>query len=85
VISKDRRDDVLGSAGVGPLLFSVVTSAIAGSETALFGTLLVAWLLFPVLVGTRSVVEAGCAFMLISAGVLVVVGLAQNGPGPLIR
>jgi hypothetical protein len=32
-------------------------------------------------VGIRSTLDAGCAFMLISIGVLVVVGLAQNGPG----
>jgi hypothetical protein len=66
------------------LLFSVVGAAIAGAEVALFVTVLTAWLLFPVLVGIRSTLDAGYAFMLISIGVLVVVGLAQNGPGSLM-
>jgi hypothetical protein len=70
--------------GVGLLMFSVVGAAIAGAEVALFVTVLTAWLLFPVLVGIRSTLDAGCAFMLISIGVLVVVGLAQNGPGSLM-
>jgi hypothetical protein len=65
-------------------MFSVVGAAIAGAEVALFVTVLTAWLLFPVLVGIRSTLDAGCAFMLISIGVLVVVGLAQNGPGSLM-
>jgi hypothetical protein len=65
-------------------MFSVVGASIAGAEVALFVTVLTAWLLFPVLVGIRSTLDAGCAFMLISIGVLVVVGLAQNGPGSLM-
>jgi hypothetical protein len=70
--------------GVVLLLFLVVGAAIAGAEVALFVTVLTAWLLFPVLGGIRSTLDAGCAFMLISIGVLVVVGLAQNGPGSLM-
>ena len=50
----------------------------------LFATMLVAWALFPVLVGLRNVLEAGCTFMLISVGVLEVVGVAQHGPGYLL-
>ncbi|MGH3146953.1 MAG: hypothetical protein ACRDTR_14255 [Rubrobacter sp.] len=73
--------DSLKSGVVVLLLLSVVASAIVGSEMALFVTMLVAWSLFPVLVGLRNTLEAGCAFMLISVGVLVVVGVAQSGPG----
>ena len=69
----------LESAAVGLLLFSVVASSIAGSEVALFSTVLVAWVLFPLLVGFRNALDAGCVFMLISLGVVVVVGVAQNG------
>jgi hypothetical protein len=42
----------------------------------LFCTVLVAWLLFPLLVGLRNTLDAGCTFMLISLGVVVVVGFA---------
>jgi uncharacterized membrane protein len=73
----------LESAVVGLLLFSVVASTIAGSEAAMYGKVLVAWLLFPLLVGLRNTLDAGCAFMLISLGVVVVVEVAQNGPGSL--
>ena len=73
----------LESAVVGLLLFSVVASTIAGAGAVLYGTVLAAWLLFPLLVGCRSTLDAGCAFMLISLGVVVVVDVAQNGPGSL--
>jgi hypothetical protein len=79
-----RLLDALKSGVVGLLLLSVVVSVIAGSGTALFVTMLVAWSLFPVLVGFRNVLEAGCAFMLISVGILAVVGVAQHGPGYLL-
>ncbi len=69
----------LESAAVGLLLFSVVASSIAGSEELLFSTVLAAWVLFPLLVGFRNALDAGCAFLLISLGVVVVVGVAQNG------
>jgi hypothetical protein len=72
------------SAVVGLLLLSVVVSVILGSGMALFVTMAVAWSLFPVLVASRNVLDAGCAFMLISVGILVVVGVAQHGPGYLI-
>ncbi len=74
----------LESAVVGLLLFSVVASSIAGSEAVLFSTVLAAWVLFPLLVGFRNALDAGCAFMLISLGVVVVVGVAQNGLGVLL-
>ncbi len=76
--------DWLKSGVLGLLLLSVVVSVVAGSGTALFATILVGWALFPVLVGFRNTLEAGCAFMLISVGVLVVVGVAQHGPGYLL-
>jgi hypothetical protein len=83
-VPKNRAWDALKSAGVGLLLLSVVASTIAGSETAFFSTVLASWLLFPVLVGVRNTLDAGCVFMLISLGVMMVVGLAQHGPGYLL-
>jgi len=80
----DRLRDALKSAGVGLLLFSVMASAIAGAETAFFLTILAAWLLFPMLVGLRNTLDAGCAFMLISLGAVIVVGIARNGLGHLL-
>ncbi len=79
-----RLLDLLKSGAMGLLLLSVVVSVVAGSGIGLFATMLVAWSLFPVLVGLRNVLEAGCAFMLISVGILVVVGAAQHGPGYLL-
>jgi hypothetical protein len=80
----DRTPEVLKSVGVGLLLFAVVASAIAGAEAPFFFTLVTAWVLFPVLVGLGRTLDAGCVFMLISAGVVVVVELASNGPGFLL-
>ena len=79
-----RFSDALRSAGVGLLLLSVVISAIAGAEAALLLTVLAAWLIFPLLVGLERTLDAGCAFMLISVGVVLVVSAAQNGPGSLL-
>ncbi len=81
---RDRTSEVLKSAGVGLLLFAMVASVISGAEAPFYFTLVTAWLLFPVLVGLRSTLDAGCVFMLISAGVVVVVELASNGPGFLL-
>ena len=83
-LARYRLLDSFKSATVGLLLLSVVVSVILGSGMALFATMLVAWALFPVLVCLRNVLDAGCVFMLISVGVLVVVGLAQHGPAYLL-
>jgi hypothetical protein len=79
-----RLLDSLESGVVGLLLLSVVVSVVGGSGITLFVTMLVAWALLPILVGFRNVLEAGCAFMLISVGILVVVGVAQYGPSYLL-
>ena len=84
VLRAGRLRAALDSAVVGLLLFSVVASAVAGVEATLYATVLAAWLLFPLLVGFRNTLDAGCAFMLISLGVVVVVEAAQNGPGSLV-
>lgn len=83
---KARHEGRLGewirSSVVDLLLFSVLVFSIAGAGTALFCTVILAWALFPLLVGTRDVLDSGCGFMLISLG--IVVGLARYGPGALL-
>jgi len=81
---RGRASEALKSVGVGLLLFAMVASAIAGAEAEFYFTLVATWLLFPVLVGLRNTLDAGCSFMLISAGVVVVVELARYGPGSLL-
>ena len=83
-VARYRLLDLLKSGVMGLLLLSVVVSVVVGSGMGLFATMLLAWSLFPVLVGLKNVLEAGCAFMLISVGILVVVGAAQHGPGYLL-
>lgn len=75
---------VLKSAVVGVLLFSVLASFIVGAKEMLLLTLLVAWLLFPALVGIRDTLDAGCVFKLIALGLVMMVGLARNGPSSLV-
>jgi hypothetical protein len=48
-----------------------------GAEAVFFSTLLVAWLVLPVIVGPRNVLDAGGGFMLVSLGVVVIVSLAS--------
>jgi hypothetical protein len=84
MVQGNRAWDALESAGVGLLLLSIVACAIAGAEGALFVTMLAAWLLFPLLVGFKNTLDAGCAFMLVSLGVVVVVSVARDGLGVLL-
>lgn len=84
MVQGNRARDALESAGVGLMLLSVVVCAIAGAEGALFVTMLAAWLLFPLLVGFKNTLDAGCAFMLVSLGVVVVVSVARDGLGVLL-
>lgn len=84
VRTKGTLRDSLESAGIGLLLLAAVVSALSGSGPALYSTVLAAWALFPLLVGLRNTLDAGCIFMLITVGVVLVVGLAQNGPNFLL-
>jgi len=43
-----------------------------------------AWLVLPAVVGPRKVLDAGCFYMLISLGIVVVVYVARYGPIPLL-
>jgi hypothetical protein len=74
----------LGSVVLASLLLCEVASAIVGAQAVFFSTLVAAWLVLPVIVGLRNVLDAGCFYMLISLGIVVVVDVAQYGPISLL-
>ena len=80
----DYGRPALGSALLVLLLFFEVASAIAGAETVFFATMVLAWLVLPAVVGFKDVLDAGCLYMLVSLGVVVVVDVALHGPGVLL-
>lgn len=84
VWSREWRRVALKSVGIGVLLLSVVLSAMIGAGTVFLSTVLAAWIFFPVLVGSRNALDAGCLFTMIALGVAVVVNIAQNGLGSLL-
>jgi hypothetical protein len=75
----------LESAVLAGLLLAVVASVMAGSQAALLGAVLGAWLALGSIVGVRNVLDAGCFFMLLVVGVILVVDLATNGPASLLH
>jgi hypothetical protein len=81
---RGRPGSAPGSAVLALLLFTEVASSIVGAETVFFSALVVAWLVLPAVVGLRNVLDAGCYFMLISLGIVVIVDVAHHGPGSLL-
>jgi hypothetical protein len=67
----------LGSVVLASLLLSEVASAMVGTEAVFFTTIVAAWLVLTAVVGPRNVLDAGCIYMLISLGIVVVVGAAS--------
>jgi hypothetical protein len=67
----------LESVVLAVLLLSEVASALVGAEVVFFSTIVVAWLVLPAVVGPRDVLDAGCFYMLISLGIVVVIGAAS--------
>jgi len=55
-----------------------------GAKAIFFSPIVVAWLVLLAVVGPRNVLDAGCFFMLISLGIVVVVGVASHGVGFLL-
>jgi hypothetical protein len=51
-----------------------------GAETVFFVCIVLAWLLLPAVVGFRNILDAGCLYMLVSLGIVVVVHVAVHGP-----
>jgi hypothetical protein len=67
----------LGSVVLASLLFCEVASAMVGDETVFFTTIVGTWLVLPAVVGLRNVLDAGCFYMLISLGIVVIVSAAS--------
>ena len=71
--ARGRLGTTLGSLVLASLLLCEVAAAMIGAEAVFFSTLVAAWLVLPVIVGLRNVLDAGCFYMLISLGIVVVV------------
>jgi hypothetical protein len=77
-----RLGALSGSAVLALLLAAEVAALMVGAGTLYFATVVAAWLVLPALVGLRNVLDAGCFFMLVSLGIVVVVDAAGNGQIP---
>ena len=80
--SSSPLGNAFGSAVLVVLLVSEVVAVVAGAGSVFFASIVAAWLVLPAIVGLKNVLEAGCYFMLISLGILVVVDLAVHGKIP---
>ena len=83
--SRHRLRSVAESGVLAGLLLAVVASVMVGSHAIFLGAILGAWLALCAIVGGRDVRDAGCFFMLLVVGVILVVDLATNGPGSLLH
>ena len=81
---ENRGRSGLGSALLAVLLLSEVASSIVGAETVFFACIVLAWLVLPAVIGLRDVLDAGCVFMLVSLGIVVVVHVAMHGLAVLL-
>ena len=70
----------LGSALLAVLLLVEVASSLVGAETVFFVCIVLAWLVLPAVVGFRNILDAGCLYMLVSLGIVVVVHVAVHVP-----
>jgi hypothetical protein len=82
--ARGRLEPRLGSVVLASLLLCEVASAMVGAEAVFFSTIVGAWLVLLAVVGPRNVLDAGCFYMLISLGIVVVVGVASHGAGFLL-
>jgi hypothetical protein len=74
----------LGSALLAVLLSLEVASSIMGAGTVFLACVVLAWLVLSAVVGFKDVLDAGCLFMLVSLGIVVVVHAAMHGPLALL-
>ncbi len=76
---RGRLGPALGSVVLASLLICEVASAMVGAQAVFFSTIVAAWIVLPAVVGPRNVLDAGCFYMLISLGIVVVVDVARYG------
>ena len=79
-----RLRSAVESGVLAGLLLAVAVSAVVGAPAIFLGAVVGAWLALAAIVGVRNVLDAGCYFMLIVVGVIVVVDLATKGPASLL-
>jgi hypothetical protein len=77
--ARGRLWPTLGPVVLASLLLCEVAAAMVGAEAVFFSTLVAAWLVLPAVVGPRNVLDAGCFYMLVSLGIVVVVHVARYG------
>lgn len=82
--ARDRLRVALESGVIGVLLLTAAVSVMVGSPGLLLCAVVGAWLSLAAIVGPRNVLDAGCYFMLVVVGVIVVVDLATGGAGALL-
>ena len=80
----DRFRSAVETGVLAGLLLAIVASVVVGSPTAFLSAIVVAWFALAVIVGPRNLLDAGCFFMLLVVGVVLIVDLASNGPGSLL-
>jgi len=66
------------------LLLAATIAVLVGAPVVLLCTVAGAWLSLAAIVGPRNVLDAGCYFMLVVVGVVVVVDLATAGPASFL-
>ena len=77
---RGRARSDLGAALLAVLLLVEITSLLLGARIVFFVCIVLAWLVLPAVVGLKNILDAGCFFMLVSLGVVVVVHVAVHGP-----
>lgn len=82
--ARGRLGPTLGSVVLASLLLCEVAAAMVGAEAVFFTTIVAAWLVLPAVVGPKNVLDAGCFYMLVSLGIVVVVDVARYGPISLL-
>jgi hypothetical protein len=82
--NRGRAWPELGFALLAVFLLVEVASSLAGAGTAFFACIVLAWIVLPAIVGFRNVLDAGCLYMFVSLGVVVVIHVAMHGPVALM-
>ena len=79
-----RLRSAVESGVLAGLLLAVAFSVVVGAPVVFLCAVVGAWLALTAIVGPRNVLDAGCYFMLLVVGVILVVDLATNGPVSLL-